>query len=91
MARYRTKDDVDLAWNRIRRRVTAEITIETQNVREEILNVALGKAWGDFAEALGEGKVPEVEGRYSDLVSSILKDSVPKIMEASEVRSDEVD
>lgn len=91
MARYRTKDEVDLAWNRIRRRVTAEVTIETQNVREEILNVALGKAWNDFADAIGEGKVPAVEGRYSDLVTAILKDSVPKIMEASEVKPNEVD
>ena len=91
MARYRTKDDVDLAWNKARRRITAEVTIATQDVREEILNVALSKAWNDFAEALGEGKVPVVEGRYSELVTSILNDAVPKIMAASEVKPSEVD
>lgn len=85
MARYRTKDETDLAWNKIRRRITAEVDLEVRNVREEILNVALGKAWNDYAEALGEGKIPEVEGRYSELVRSILNDSVPKIMEASAV------
>jgi hypothetical protein len=88
MARYRHKDETDLAWNKIRRRITAEIDIEVRNVREEILNVALSKAWEDYAEALGEGKVPEVEGRYTKLVTAILSDSVPKIVEASSVERD---
>ena len=65
--------------------------IEVRNVREEILNIALSKAWGDYAEALGEGKVPEVEGRYTRLVTSILSDQVPKIMEASGVEQPPVD
>lgn len=85
MARYRHKDETDLAWNKIRRRITAEIDLEVRNVREEILNLALSKAWDDYAEALGEGKIPEVEGRYTQLVAAVLKDAVPKIMEASNV------
>jgi len=88
VARYRHKDETDLAWNKIRRRLTAEIDIEVRNVREEILNVALAKAWDDYAEALGEGKIPEVEGRYTELVRAVLSDSVPRIIEAASVDSD---
>ena len=89
MPRYRHKDQTDLAWNRVRRRITAEVDFEVRNVREEILNIALSKAWNDFADALGEGHVPEVEGRYTQLVSSILNDAVPRIMEAASVSDDD--
>jgi len=87
MARYRHKDETDLAWNKVRRRITAEIDLEVRNVREEILNVALSKAWDDYATALGEGKIPEVEGRYTQLVKAVLTDAAPRIMEASGVES----
>jgi hypothetical protein len=79
MARYRHKDDVDLAWNRIRRRVTRELDIEIANAREEILNGLLTKAWEDYTTAIGEGKVPEVESRYSKLVTSIVRDALPEV------------
>lgn len=85
MARYRHKDETDLAWNKIRRRITAEVDLEVRNVREEILNAALSKAWEDYASALGEGHIPEVEGRYTELVKAILNDSAPRIMEAGGV------
>jgi methionyl-tRNA synthetase len=85
MARYRHKDDTDLSWNRIRRRITRELDTEVQNAREEILNSLLTKAWDDYAEALGEGKVPEVETKYTRLVTNILQDVVPKIAEGSRV------
>lgn len=91
MARYRHKDETDLIWNKIRRRVTSEVDCEIRNVREEILNIALSKAWDDYTEALGEGKLPEVEGRYTSLVNAILQDAVPKIMEASGVERVAVD
>ncbi len=91
MARYRNKDETDLAWNRIRRRITRELDTEVQNAREEILNSLLGKAWSDYAEALGEGKVPEVETKYTRLVSSILNDTVPQIVAQVEVDDAPVD
>lgn len=77
MARYRQKDDTDLAWNRIRRRITRELDTEIQNSREEALNALLSKAWHEYTEALGEGKVPEVESKYTNLVTSIIADVVP--------------
>lgn len=85
MARYREKDETDLAWNRIRRRITRELDTEVQNAREEILNTLLSKAWADYAEALGEGRVPEVETKYTRLVTNILQDVVPKIAEGTGV------
>jgi hypothetical protein len=91
VARYRHKDEPDLAWNKVRRRVTAEVTIACQDVREEILNIALNDAWQKFSDALGEGKLPEVEGRYQKLVMAILQDSVPRIMEAGGVEPAEVE
>lgn len=91
MARYRHKDDTDLAWNRIRRRITRELDTEVQNAREEILNSLLTKAWDDYAEALGEGRVPEIETKYTRLVVDILKDVVPQITEGTGVEQPAVD
>lgn len=85
MARYREKDDTDLAWNRIRRRITRELDTEIQNAREDALNQLLSKAWHEYTEALGEGKVPEVESKYTNLVTTIVADVIPdKVLEASD-------
>lgn len=81
MARYREKDETDLAWNRIRRRLTRELDTEIQNAREEALNALLTKAWAEYVEALGEGKVPEVESRYTNLVSPIVADVLREVPE----------
>lgn len=78
MARYREKDETDLAWNRIRRRITRELDTEIANKREEALNALLSKAWDDYTQALGEGKVPEVESRYTNLVTAIVADVIPE-------------
>lgn len=72
MARYRQKDATDLAWNRIRRGLTRELDTAIQNAREEMLNKLLSKAWDDYEKALGEGTVPEVESKYSRLVTEIV-------------------
>lgn len=78
MARYRHKDETDLAWNRMRRRITRELDTEIANAREEVLNSLLTKAWDDYTEALGEGKVPEVESKYTNLVTTIVADIIPE-------------
>jgi hypothetical protein len=83
MARYREKDETDLVWNRIRRRITREMDTEIQNAREEALNALLAKAWNDYVEALGEGKVPEVESKYTNLVTTIVSDIVPAALNAA--------
>lgn len=88
MARYRHKDDTDLAWNRIRRRVTRELDTEIQNAREDALNALLTKAWDEYTEALGEGKVPEVESKFTNLVTTIVADVVPEAREIDGARVD---
>lgn len=81
LARYREKDETDLAWNRIRRHVTRELDTEIQNRREEALNALLSKAWHEYTQAIGEGRVPEVESKYTNLVTTIVADVVPEARE----------
>lgn len=85
MARYRHKSEEDLAWNKVRRRLTAELDAEVRDVREEILNMVLAKAWEEFTTSLGQGKLPEIEGRYTDLVKAVMRDAIPRLVEASGV------
>jgi hypothetical protein len=83
LARYRQKDETDLAWNRIRRRLTRELDTEIQNRREEALNAILSKAWDDYIKAIGEGRVPEVESKYASLVGAVVEDVVPERLEVA--------
>jgi hypothetical protein len=84
MARYRHKSDEDLAWNRIRRRITRELDSEIQNAREEALNAILTKAWDDYTTALGQGKVPEIESKYSNLARAVVSDvvEIPELVDS---------
>lgn len=77
MARYRVKDDVDLRWNKIRRRITREVDLQIADFREELLNRLLGQAWQDYAEAISSGRVLELEAQYeSTFVKQALADVV---------------
>ena len=76
MARYRQKDETDLTWNRIRRQITRDLDTEIQNRREEALNGLLSAAWEDYTKAIGTGQLIEVEAKYQNLVSEIVKDVV---------------
>lgn len=87
MARYRHKSDDDLAWNRIRRRLTRELDSEIQNAREEALNAMLTKAWDDYTTAIGQGTVPEIESKYSSFARAIVADlvQIPEVTAAEVV------
>lgn len=76
IARYRTRDEVDLAWNRIRRQITRDLDTEIANRREEVLNELLTGAWDEYTAALKSGTVLELEAKYKQLVSEIVKDVV---------------
>ena len=76
MARYRQKDETDLVWNRIRRQVTRDLDTEIANRREEVLNELLSGAWEDYTKAIASGQLIEVEAKYSNLISEIVKDIV---------------
>ena len=76
MARYREKDETDLRWNRIRRRLTAELDIQIRDWREEALNRLLAGAWTEYAKSLQTGEILELEENYSTWVDKALDDSV---------------
>lgn len=76
MARYRQKDETDLVWNRIRRQITRDLDTEIQNRREEVLNELLAGAWEDYTKAIATGQLIEVEAKYSNLITEIVKDIV---------------
>jgi len=77
MARYREKDASDMVWNAIRRRITKELDLAISDKREQALNVLLTKAFDEFANALGEGRLPEIESKYSNMAMTIVDDLIP--------------
>ena len=72
IARYRTKDEVDLRWNAIRRAATARVDLEVKTYREKRLNDVLTQLWTTFSRALGEGDIVELEPEYEKWVSDAL-------------------
>ena len=76
MARYRHKDETDLRWNRIRRRLTRELDTQLQDWREEAINNLLAGAWEEYAKALNTGEVLELEAEYETWVARALNDAV---------------
>lgn len=75
MARYRQKDETDLKWNRIRRRLTRELDTQIQDWREEALNKLLSRAWNEYAASLSTGEVLELEAEYEEWVGKALEQS----------------
>lgn len=76
MARYRHKDETDLVWNRIRRKLTRDLDTEIQNRREEVLNHLLAGAWEEYAKGLQSGQLLELEAKYETLIHAIVSDVV---------------
>ena len=76
MARYRQKDEVDLRWNRIRRRITRELDLQIADWREGALNELLGGAWEQYKKALATGEVLELEAKYGAFVAGALADVI---------------
>lgn len=76
MARYRQKNEDDLRWNRIRRRLTREYDTRLQDFREVQLNKILSFAWDQYAKSLETGEKLEIESDYRDWVTKALEQSV---------------
>lgn len=76
MARYRTKDDVDLAWNKVRRTITYEVRRQAADAVEEILNRLLAEAWTEFAKSLEKGEVLVLEPDYKQFVFKTLQEVI---------------
>lgn len=89
MARYRTKDETDLQWNRIRRRLTRELDTQIADWREEVLNALLSHAWEEHKKALDRGELLEIEPDYKPWVAKALTENVNVQVERSDATDDE--
>lgn len=76
MAKYRVKDQLELDWNRIRRRLVRELDTQIADWREEAVNRILSGAWEKYTEAIAQGKTVELEAQYETFVSAVLSDVV---------------
>lgn len=72
MARYRSKDDVDLRWNQIRRRITRELDTQIADWREQYLNVLLGGAWDKYQKQLDSGEMETLHPQFEQFVGVAL-------------------
>jgi len=76
LARYRTKDEVDLRWNAIRRAATARVDLEVKTYREKRLNDVLSELWTTFSRALSQGDIVELEPEYEQWVKDALNSNM---------------
>jgi len=76
VARYRSKDETDLRWNRIRRRITRELDIQISDWREEVLNKLLTTAWEKYVATLETGEKLALESHYENWVAAALTESL---------------
>lgn len=84
MARYREKDELDLAWNKIRRRATRELDTYIMDFREELLNDLLTTAWDKYTKALEKDEKIELEDEASAWIEAHLKRFLaPKLKEVT--------
>jgi len=76
VARYRGKDETDLRWNAIRRRITRELDTQLQDWREVALDKLLTQAWTDYARQLESGEVRVLETHFAQFVKTALDDVI---------------
>ena len=84
MARYREKDETDLAWNRTRRQLTRDLDTRIQNLREELLNDILAGAWETYVNELSKDKpnLVALEDEATRWVEDVLRRQLkPKAIE----------
>lgn len=81
MARYRTKDETDLVWNRTRRQITRDLDTKIQNFREELLNKMLSDAWTKYVDALDSGSLVQLEDDAATWVDDILSTQLKPALE----------
>ena len=79
MARYRSKDDTDLRWNKIRRRITRELDTQIMDVREEALNKLLSEAWTTYVKSLESGDVLQLEAGYPEFIEKAIEDAAKAV------------
>ena len=83
MARYRSKDETDLVWNRTRRRITRDLDTKIQDFREELLDKMLTAAWEKYTAALETGSLVLLEDEAAHWVDDILAQQLRPKLEAN--------
>jgi hypothetical protein len=78
MARYREKDETDLRWNAIRRRITRQLDTEIADFREHVLNELLTGAWDEYAKSLETGERLTLESNYVSWVSTAMTEALAR-------------
>lgn len=80
MARYRSKDETDLRWNSIRRRITRQLDTEIADFREHVLDKLLTGAWDEYTKSLESGEVLRLESHVADWVGNAMAEALgPKV------------
>jgi hypothetical protein len=82
VARYRTKDETDIVWNKIRRQVTRDLDTRIQNFREELLNEILTASWERYTAAIETGSLVELEDEATRWVDDLLRRQLRPSIEA---------
>lgn len=85
MARYREKDETDLRWNSIRRRITRQFDTEIADFREPVLNKLLTAAWDEYSKSLESGEVLRLESHVADWVADAMTEALGPKVEALDV------
>lgn len=85
MARYREKDETDLRWNSIRRRITRQLDTEISDFREHVLNRLLTGAWDEYAKSLESGEVLHLESDYKSWVAQAMGEALKTPIDALDV------
>jgi hypothetical protein len=79
VARYRSKDETDLVWNRTRRRITRDLDTKIGDFREELLNDLLTAAWEKYVAALETGSLIQLEDEASHWIDDLLERIRPSL------------
>jgi hypothetical protein len=82
VARYRSKDETDLVWNRTRRRITRDLDTRMMDFREELLNRMLTAAWEKYSAVLDTGSLVQLEDEATNWVDAVLTKQLQPIIEA---------
>lgn len=85
MARYREKDETDLRWNSIRRRITRQLDTEIADFREQMLNRLLIGAWEEYAHSLETGEHLVLESDYAQWVERAMTEALGSKVDALDV------
>jgi len=86
VARYREKDELDLAWNKMRRHITRELDTRIMDAREEWLNQLLTAAFDKYTDALDANEVPELEDGATEWIAQMVDSFVkPRLKEVFDV------